>query len=184
MLVENEDGHFTEAEPTTVGATSKPAAAPTGGGVVLPRSARQPTSDESGARTRVQGVGESGRVNRQPGGPDTYASSPAAPQPYGQARAQAEGAYNSADHQPAMASRGAVVNPNTTMTNTPEHYEHVSSVPRLAVKAPFANALTGLWINTTDPDEIVEFTPTHYTTFYQDSRLFQEAMTVHPPLPG
>ena len=181
-LAENEAGVLTEAPPAPTDSPSvAPAPAPPpGGGVVLPRSARQPAANNPGARPRVPGpVGN--EQSDTAANPDTYASSPAAPRPYG----QTEAPYNSADHQPAAAaSATAAVKPNTTLVNTPEHYEHVTAVPQLAVKAPFAAALTGLWTNVDDPDEIVEFTPTHYTTFYQDSRIIQEAMTVHPRCPG
>ena len=43
--------------------------------------------------------------------------------------------------------------------------------------------LTGNWVNTTDPDETVAFTPTHYRTFYQGELLVEEDMTFHARCP-
>ena len=44
--------------------------------------------------------------------------------------------------------------------------------------------LTGSWINTTDAQEIVAFTPTHYKTYYQGELLVEEDMTFHGVCPA
>jgi hypothetical protein len=41
-----------------------------------------------------------------------------------------------------------------------------------------------MWVNSADNKEIVEFTPDHYTTYYNGELLFQEAMTYHANCPG
>ena len=44
--------------------------------------------------------------------------------------------------------------------------------------------LTGTWTNTTDPDESVAFTPTHYKTYYEGELLVEEDMVFHQRCPG
>ena len=44
--------------------------------------------------------------------------------------------------------------------------------------------LTGTWVNTTDPDESVAFTPTHYKTYYDGELLVEEDMVFHQQCPG
>ena len=168
-LMEDENGMLNENTPVPID-TSYASAPPPG----------EAAANAPGAQARVPGtVVENQRTT--PVASDGYASSPAAPRPYGPAQSPSVGT----DQQPAtIASPGELVRPNTTLVNTPEHYEHVTAVPQMAIKAPFASALTGLWTNVDDPDEIVEFTPTHYTTFYRDNRLLREPMTVHPRCPG
>lgn len=51
-------------------------------------------------------------------------------------------------------------------------------------EAALASVLNGLWVNSSDPKETVEFTPDHYTTYYNGELLFQEGMTYHANCPG
>ena len=51
-------------------------------------------------------------------------------------------------------------------------------------EAALAQLLSGKWVNGADEREIVEFTPDHYTTYYDGELLFQEAMTYHANCPG
>ena len=44
--------------------------------------------------------------------------------------------------------------------------------------------LTGTWVNSSDPDESVAFTPTHYKTYYEGDLLVEEDMTFHQQCPG
>jgi hypothetical protein len=44
--------------------------------------------------------------------------------------------------------------------------------------------LAGLWVNTTDDREEVEFALDHYTTFYEGEQLIREPMTFHLQCPG
>ena len=44
--------------------------------------------------------------------------------------------------------------------------------------------LTGRWVNASDGEEMVEFTPTHYKTYYQGELLVEEDMTFHGACPG
>ena len=102
--------------------------------------------------------------------PASYGNAPEAPQSYGSAP------ENPADYPAAsvplgeyQVARGA--SPSTYAPETPE-------------EVALAATLNGLWVNAADPNEIVEFTPDHYTTFYEGEMLFQEPMTYHPLCPG
>ena len=44
--------------------------------------------------------------------------------------------------------------------------------------------LSGLWVNSADSLEIIEFATDHYTAFYQGEMLFREPMTYHNQCPG
>ena len=44
--------------------------------------------------------------------------------------------------------------------------------------------LTGTWVNSSDPDESVAFTPTHYKTYYEGDLVVEEDMTFHQQCPG
>ncbi|MGB3801529.1 MAG: hypothetical protein WA952_17055 [Lewinella sp.] len=54
-----------------------------------------------------------------------------------------------------------------------------AAAPALAAQ----KMLTGRWSNTTDSEEVVEFTPTHYKTYYQGEMLVEEDMTFHGACP-
>lgn len=44
--------------------------------------------------------------------------------------------------------------------------------------------LNGLWVNTVDDREEVEFALDHYTTFFEGEQIIREPMTFHPQCPG
>ena len=150
--------------PTT---TSLP---PTGGAVVLPRDQRTDVYTPTGAGSQVQSGGEMGSVG-------------AAPQPAAYGQASAPATYGSAPAYNASVTKGTV-QPHTTVVATPATYAAVSTTLPGEIDADFANALTGLWRNTEDPDETVEFTTDHYSTFYEGQKLFEESMVVHRQCPG
>ncbi|WP_116105483.1 hypothetical protein [Lewinella sp. IMCC34191] len=54
-----------------------------------------------------------------------------------------------------------------------------TALPALAAQ----KMLTGRWANTSDSEEVVEFTPTHYKTYYQGELLVEEDMTFHGACP-
>ncbi len=90
-------------------------------------------------------------------------------------------AYGSVPLDPAQEAKGAT---------GPETYQSSAAAPTAYGPAPgsaeagLAAVLSGLWVNNADPKETVEFTPDHYTTFYNGEMLFQEAMTYHANCPG
>ncbi|PHK99597.1 hypothetical protein CGL56_00670 [Neolewinella marina] len=55
-----------------------------------------------------------------------------------------------------------------------------STVPALAAQ----RLLTGRWTNLADEQETVQFTPTHYKTYYQNELLVEEDMTFHGKCPA
>ena len=62
------------------------------------------------------------------------------------------------------------------------NYAESKGVASATGSAPAAAAqrlLTGRWINTDDPQEQVELTPTHYKTYYEGDMLVEENMEFH-----
>ncbi|MTB53095.1 hypothetical protein [Lewinella sp. W8] len=53
-----------------------------------------------------------------------------------------------------------------------------------AVYTAVALDLEGLWVNTTDDREEVEFALDHYTTFFEGEQIIREPMTFHLQCPG
>ena len=143
---------------------------PSGGAVVLPRDQRSTNYPPTGAGSQVPGNGGKGNVGAPP-----------APVPYGQAEAPV--GYGSAPVYADNTTAGTV-EPHTTVVTTPATYAAVSTTLPGEIDADFANALTGLWRNAEDPDETVEFTTDHYSTFYEGQKLFEEPMVVHRRCPG
>ncbi len=94
---------------------------------------------------------------------------------------QQPAAYGSVPLDPSQAMKGQ---------NIPLAYGTEAAAPAAYGPAPgsaeaaLASTLSGLWVNNSDPDETVEFTPDHYTTYYNGEMLFQEAMTYHANCPG
>ncbi|MEL7161958.1 MAG: hypothetical protein AAFN92_14445, partial [Bacteroidota bacterium] len=115
--------------------------------------------------------------------PSAYGSSPAAyntagtdtlppPGSYGQ-----PATYGSAPTSPVMAAKGDEAAAPTT-------YSNGVAQPPVGEAAQLAAQLTGLWTNTADEHEVVEFTVDHYSTFYDGELLLQEAMQYHASCPG
>ncbi len=75
---------------------------------------------------------------------------------------------------------GMVIDPNGEAEGRQAPDPSNFSAPALAAQ----RLLTGRWVNTTDAEEIVEFTPTHYKTFYQGELLVQEDMAFHGECPA
>ncbi|MEM9527287.1 MAG: hypothetical protein AAGA31_11805 [Bacteroidota bacterium] len=99
--------------------------------------------------------------------PASYGSVPADPN-----------AYPSANGENAtpMAAKGKEAAPFT--------YSNGVAMPPSGEAATIAAQLAGLWVNSVDEKEIVEFTIDHYSTFYNGELLLQEAMTYHAQCPG
>jgi len=110
--------------------------------------------------------------------PPTYGSTPTDPYAYPSAGNQggAPATYGSAPAADPMASKGEVAAPRV-------YSNGVASFPTGEAAVLAAN-LTGLWVNATDNLEVVEFTPDHYSTFYDGKLLLQEAMRYHVDCPG
>lgn len=69
--------------------------------------------------------------------------------------------------------------------NAPTAYDAPVAAPLPGTpEAALAQAMTGKWVNGTDEREMVEFTPDHYTTYYNGEMLFQEPMTYFAACPG
>jgi len=118
----------------------------------------------------------------QPAGtapPATYGSGTQPPEAYGNTQPQA---YGSAPEDPnAYPPASTPLGPVMTAkgAEAPSTY-----APQTPAGVALAATLSGLWVNAADEKEVVEFTPDHYTTFYDGEMLFQEPMTYHPNCPG
>lgn len=117
---------------------------------------------------RPQGAAQPAAYGSAPEGPVAYGS---APQSYGSPP------ENPADYPPATA----VLSPDQEGKGgaAPAVYS-----PQTPEEVTLAATLNGLWVSAADAKEVVEFTPDHYTTFYNGEMLFQEPMTYHPACPG
>ena len=74
---------------------------------------------------------------------------------------------------------GMVIDPETRATGAEGDDPENSTAPALAAQ----KLLTGRWVNTDDEQEVVEFTPTHYKTYYEGEMLVEEDMTFHGQCP-
>ena len=74
---------------------------------------------------------------------------------------------------------GMVIEPETGTAAAKGIDPSNNSAPALAAQ----KLLTGRWVNTDDGEEVVEFTPTHYKTYYQGELLVEEDMTFHGECP-
>ncbi len=92
-------------------------------------------------------------------GPSAYGQTSAVPSAYGTAPTQ-------------EAKSGAA----------PTTYQQMSAQD--PAPAAVANNLAGLWVNTADEQEVVEFTTDHYATYYEGQLLVQEPMTYHSTCPA
>ncbi|WP_020567310.1 hypothetical protein [Neolewinella persica] len=94
------------------------------------------------------------------------------------------GTYQSAPLYPSQASKGDPAAPASYGSTAPAAAPSTYSPAPNSAEAQLASVLTGMWVNSADNQEIVEFTPDHYTTYYNGEMLFQEAMTYHANCPG
>jgi len=115
------------------------------------------------------------------GQPATYGQSPAAPassdqpQAYGQVNS-APSTYSAPASAPQTDTKGGAA---------PTAYGNAAAMaPPTGEAAVLAATLNGLWVNSVDPNEVVEFTTDHYSTFYEGQMLIQEPMDYHARCPG
>lgn len=94
---------------------------------------------------------------------------------------------------PAPATYGAPAaapTPYAGNEQAPQAYANQAAPQVYAAPAPntaeyaLAQVLNGMWVNSADEQEIVEFTPDHYRTFYRGELLIEEDMTYHANCPG
>jgi hypothetical protein len=94
-------------------------------------------------------------------------------------------AYESAPLDPSQSTKGEAMAPASYgSTAAPAAAPSTYAPAPNSAEAQLASVLTGMWVNSVDDQEIVEFTPDHYTTYYNGELLFQEAMTYHANCPG
>jgi len=92
--------------------------------------------------------------------------------------------YGSVLLDPAQTQKGESKAPVTYSSTAPAAAPSTYAPAPNSAEARLASVLTGMWINSADNKETVEFTPDHYTTYYKGEMLFQEAMTYHANCPG
>ena len=152
---------MTAATPLPAPARATPTEA--SGGYAAPTPAPAVARTPVGAPAPAPAAQQQAAPRQTARGPVTYGSAPAAPQ--AAAPAQNEVAI--------MNPYGQEVAPSTYSAPAPGTAE-----------AALAELLRGKWVNGTDEREIVEFSPDHYTTYYNGDLLFQEAMTYYANCPG
>jgi hypothetical protein len=102
--------------------------------------------------------------------------------------------YGSIPMKPKQTSKGDAFSTSAapaSAQNTPQAYASPAAAPyTYSAPAPntteeaLAEVLNGAWVNSTDPNEIVAFTPDHYQTYYKGELLVEEDMTYHSACPG
>lgn len=101
------------------------------------------------------------------------------------ARSAPPATYSSVPLDPSQMAKGEAAAPasygSTAPAAAPQQY--AAPAPNTA-EAQLASVLNGMWVNSSDPKEVVEFTTDHYTTYYEGELLFQEPMTYHAHCPG
>ena len=140
-----------------------------------------------------------GTATANTGQPSAYGQAPAAePAAYGQRPTPANGGqpevYGQSGNAPstysAPASAAPLNSPNVPQTDAkggaaPTAYGNTTTMsPPTGEAAVLAATLNGLWVNSVDPNEVVEFTTDHYSTFYEGQLLIQEPMDYHARCPG
>ncbi|TXF88381.1 hypothetical protein FUA23_14680 [Neolewinella aurantiaca] len=105
-------------------------------------------------------------------------------------------AYGSVPMNPQQTGKGTDVAPSTysapaAAQAAPQAYNSTAAAPSTyaapapnTAEAALAEVLNGAWVNSTDSDEIVAFTPDHYQTYYRGELLVEEDMTYHAACPG
>ncbi|THH41537.1 hypothetical protein [Neolewinella litorea] len=87
----------------------------------------------------------------------------------------------SADQAAAPTPYGMVIEPDAT---SPAGAKGTASATESAPALAAQRLLTGRWVNSADDQETVQFTPTHYKTFYEDKLLVEEDMTFYGQCPA
>lgn len=168
--------------PPVVDTSSANVVRPRGAGTPVPVTT--PASDGSDLSSKG---GSPEYYENAPGTPRAYGTTASTPQPYGEPMNSGPSTYQKppGDQKGLVSPEApATVMPNTTLPATPEAYQHLEEDAKVNVSPQFAAALTGLWVNAEDDQEVVEFTTDHYSTFYEGELLVQEPMTVHERCPG
>ncbi|NJC24563.1 hypothetical protein [Neolewinella antarctica] len=157
-------------------------ASPTDTVRILPGDvARTQVQDSLGKERYTAKGGQIGTYENAPETPLAYGTTATTPEPYGSPDPDN---YPTTGKGVPTAKANHAVTPNTTITATPETYQHVTAATPIRVNPDIIAALTGLWVNDDDDEEVVEFTSSHYTTFYDGELLVQEPMTLHQRCPG
>lgn len=140
-----------------------------------------------------------GTVTSNNGQPAAYGQAPTTPATYGQApettaNSEQPAAYGQTSAAPSTYSAPApaapLSSPNVPQTDAkggaaPMAYGNTAVMaPPTGEAAVLAATLNGLWVNSVDPKEVVEFTTDHYSTFYEGQLLIQEPMEYHARCPG
>ncbi|MEL6140173.1 MAG: hypothetical protein AAFU67_00975, partial [Bacteroidota bacterium] len=73
---------------------------------------------------------------------------------------------------------------STLPGTAPRSVDGAAAPTTYASAAAVAAPLVGAWINTSDPDETVQFTDHSYASFYEGQMITEEEMTYHPQCPG
>ena len=165
-------GQLTGTQPsaTTTYPPAAPATAPQNAPVVQQSPAPMGYGNTQQPQQQPQSYGtEAAPMNAPAGAPPTYtntatdgsatyATNPATPEAYG-----------------------------TPPTSVPVQYGQQQArgpATYSAAAAQIAPFLAGNWSNSADPRETVQFTPTHYYTYYDGELLVEEDMTFHPQCPA
>lgn len=156
---------------SSTAAADSPAATTTEG-YETPTDLEGPAYDPS---TSPQPMTASTALPKPPG----YEAPPASEQPaaYGSVPADPTAfPANNDENATPMAAKGEEAAPFT--------YSNGVAAPPTGAAATIATQLSGLWVNSRDDKEIVEFTLDHYSTFYNGELLLEEAMSYHAQCPG
>ncbi|MFK8162467.1 MAG: hypothetical protein AB8H12_08385 [Lewinella sp.] len=92
--------------------------------------------------------------------------------------------YANVPLDPTQATKGEATAPASYGSPAPAAAPSTYAPAPNSAEAQLASVLTGMWVNSADDQEVVEFTPDHYTTYYNGELLFQEPMTYHANCPG
>lgn len=121
--------------------------------------------------------------------PAAYGQAPTAPTTSGQPEVYGQ-ASNAPSTYSAPATAAPLSSPNVPQTDAkggaaPTAYGNTTAMaPPSGEAAVLAATLNGLWVNSVDSKEVVEFTTDHYSTFYEGQLLIQEPMEYHARCPG
>jgi len=149
---------------------------------VMTSSTPLPTAANNGSQPAANGqnaqqptaYGQASATTQNNGQPAAYGQNTQQPTAYGQTPAPST--YSAPATAAEMASKGGQV--PTAYGNT------TTMAPATGEQAVLAATLNGLWVNSVDPKEVVEFTTDHYSTFYEGQLLVQEPMSYHARCPG
>jgi len=123
--------------------------------------------------------------------PQAYGNVPVDPSvsvpldPSMEAKGEAPGTAPSTYSAPATAPPNYAGNDQAPATYGTQAAPQAYSAPAPnTAEYALAQVLNGMWVNSADQQEVVEFTPDHYRTFYRGEMLIEEDMTYHANCPG